>query len=112
MTVRKGRHASVPPPPLAGEGRGGGRPRWFVKPTMRKRARALRLNSTDAERIMWRALQVLRFSNLDIIQNRAGVLTAIADVLENAPSLSLPRKRGREENAAHPEQERKGGLSG
>jgi very-short-patch-repair endonuclease len=39
-----------------------------------------------------RGLRVLRFSNHDVLTNRAGVLQAIADALANAPSL--PRERG------------------
>jgi len=41
--------------------------------------------------------RVLRFSNLDIMKNRTGVLETIAAALggSEAPSLTLPRKRGR-----------------
>ena len=43
-------------------------------------------------------LQVLRFSNHDVMTNRAGVLETIAAaVVERAPTLTLPRKRGREQ---------------
>jgi very-short-patch-repair endonuclease len=38
--------------------------------------------------------RVLRFSNLDVLKNKAGVLDIIVEVA--APSLTLPRKRGRE----------------
>jgi very-short-patch-repair endonuclease len=102
-----------------------------VSSGLRSNARALRKNSTDAERILWSELrdhrlngasfrrqvpirnfiadfvchaarlvieaqgfQVLRFSNLDIMANRAGVLETIAAaVAERAPTLTLPRKR-------------------
>ena len=41
--------------------------------------------------------KVLRFSNHDVMTNRAGVLETIAAaVAERAPTLALPRKRGRE----------------
>jgi very-short-patch-repair endonuclease len=40
--------------------------------------------------------KVLRFSNLDVMENRAGVLETIASaVAERAPTLTLPRKRER-----------------
>ena len=40
--------------------------------------------------------KVLRFSNLDVMKNRAGVLETIAAaVAERAPTLTLPRKRER-----------------
>ncbi len=40
--------------------------------------------------------RVLRFSNLDVMENRAGVLETIAAaVAERAPTLTLPRKRER-----------------
>ena len=156
------------PLPLAGEGWGGGLsasevcmadekdPAWKVPAKLRSNARALRRNSTDAERILWSQLrdlrlngagfrrqvpidnyiadfmchaaklvieldggqhfsdrgeqadaarsdvieakgfQVLRFSNHDVMTNRAGVLEAIAAaVAARAPTLTLPRKRER-----------------
>jgi very-short-patch-repair endonuclease len=158
------------PLPLAGEGWGGGvsasevsmadenSPTWKVSSRPRSNARALRKNSTDAERILWSELrdhrlngasfrrqvpiknfiadfvchaaklvveldggqhfsddaeradasrsaiieaqgfQVLRFSNHDVMTNRAGVLETIAAALaEKAPTLTLPRKREREQ---------------
>jgi very-short-patch-repair endonuclease len=42
-----------------------------------------------------KGLRVLRFSNYDVMSNRAGVLETIAAAVESAPSLTLPRKRGR-----------------
>jgi very-short-patch-repair endonuclease len=43
---------------------------------------------------------VLRFSNLDVITNRTGVLETIsAAIAERAPTLTLPRKRERERKA-------------
>jgi very-short-patch-repair endonuclease len=129
---------------------------WKVSDRLRTNARALRKNSTDAERILWSELRghrlngasfrrqvpiqtyiadfvchaaklvieldggqhfsdqaeqadaartvmietqgfkVLRFSNLDVMTNRAGVLETIAAaVAERAPTLTLPRKRER-----------------
>ena len=165
------------PLPLAGEGWGGGlsrkevpmvdpeHPNWKVSDQLRANARALRRNSTDAERIIWSELRgdrlngasfrrqvpieryiadfvchaaklvieldggqhftdqgeradgrrsavieakgfkVLRFSNHDVMTNRAGVLEAIAAaVAERAPTLTLPRKRGREQKPRSGEQ--------
>jgi very-short-patch-repair endonuclease len=42
-----------------------------------------------------KGLRVLRFSNHEVMTNRTGVLEAIAAAIEHAPSLTLPRKRGR-----------------
>jgi very-short-patch-repair endonuclease len=131
-------------------------PTWKVSSKLRSNARALRKNSTDAERILWSELRdhrligagfrpqapiqnyiadfmchaaklvveldggqhfsdqneqadaarsaaieaqgfkVLRFSNHDVMTNRPGVLEAIAAaVAARAPTLTLPRKRGR-----------------
>ena len=39
--------------------------------------------------------RVLRFNNLDVMTNKSGVLDTIAAALGRAPSLTLPRKRGR-----------------
>jgi very-short-patch-repair endonuclease len=131
-------------------------PEWKVSHRLRANARALRRNSTDAERILWSELRdhrlggagfrrqvpienyiadficraaklvieidggqhfsdqgehadskrsavieakgfrVLRFSNRDVVTNRAGVLETIAAaVARSTPTLTLPRKRGR-----------------
>lgn len=161
------------PPPLAGEGLGEGfsamglpmvdpkHPDWKISDKLRANARALRRNSTDAERILWSELRagrlngvnfrrqvpienyiadficyaaklvieldggghfsdegeradarrsaaieakgfkVLRFSNLDVMTNRGGVLETIATtVAERAPTPTLPRKREREQTAS------------
>ena len=164
-SIRRGE----PPLPLAGEGWGGGvaasevsmegkKPTWKVSSRLRSNARALRKNSTDAERILWSELRdhrlngagfrrqvpiqnfvadftchaaklvieldggqhfsdqaeqaddarsaaieaqgfkVLRFSNHDVMTDRAGVLETIAAaVAERTPTLTLPRKRERGE---------------
>jgi very-short-patch-repair endonuclease len=159
------------PLPLAGEGWGEGLSAmglpmvdpehrdWKISANLRANARALRRNSTDAERILWSELRgnrlngagfrrqvpieryiadfvchaarlvteldggqhfsdegewadakrsavieakgfkVLRFSNHDVMTNRAGVLETIATaVAERASTLTLPRKRGMEKN--------------
>ena len=133
------------------------KPKWKVSSRLRSNARALRENSTDAERILWSELRdhrlngasfrrqvpietyiadfmchaaklvieldggqhfsdrkeaadsqrseiieakgfrVVRFSNHDIMINRAGVLETIAAAIAaRAPTLTLPRKRERE----------------
>jgi very-short-patch-repair endonuclease len=133
-------------------------PDWKVSERLRANARALRRDSTDAERILWSELRnhrlngmsfrrqvpienfiadfvchtaklvieldggqhfsdqaeradaarsavieaqgfkVIRFSNLDVMTNRAGVLETIAAAIaERAPTLALPRRRGREQ---------------
>jgi very-short-patch-repair endonuclease len=161
---------SAPPLPLAGEGWGGGaaasevamedeKPSWKVSSKLRSNARALRRNSTDAERILWlklrdhrlngasfrrqvpiknyiadfvchaarlvieldggqhfsdeaeradaarstaieaRGFTILRFSNHEVMTNRAGMLESIAAAIAaSAPTPSVPRKRRREDN--------------
>ena len=126
-------------------------PSWDVSTRQRTRARSLRANSTDAERLIWAALRdhrlngagfrrqtpigpyivdfvchaanlvieldggqhfeeghekrdaqrdafladrgfrVLRFSNHDVMMNRAGVLETIAAVIVSTPTPTLPR---------------------
>ena len=134
-------------------------PTWKISARLRSNARALRKNSTDAERLLWSELRdhrlqgagfrrqvpiedyvadfvchavrlvieldggqhfsdeaerrdfarseiieakgfhILRFSNHDVMTNRAGVLETIAAaVAARAPTLPLPRKRGREQD--------------
>ena len=141
----------------------GNSPIWKVSSKLRSNARALRKNSTDAERLLWAALRdhrlnrasfrrqvpiknfiadfvchaaklvieldggqhfsnvaeradalrsavieaqgfrVLRFTNHDVMTNRAGVLETIAaSIAERAPTLTLPRKRGREQTKRTP----------
>ena len=60
--------------------------------------RRTRHEQRDARRdafLASKGLRVLRFSNHDVMTNRAGVLETIAAAIEHAPSLTLPRKRGR-----------------
>lgn len=58
-----------------------------------ERADAARTAAIEAK-----GFQVLRFSNHDVMTNRAGVLETIATaVAARAPTLTLPRKRGRED---------------
>jgi len=136
------------------------RPSWNLSTKQLIRARSLRTNSTDAERIIWSAVRahrmngasfrrqapigpfivdfichdaqlvieldggqhfeseharrdarrdaflrakgfrVLRFNNYDVMSNRQGVLEMIAAAVDSAPSLTLPRKRGRGQAAA------------
>jgi very-short-patch-repair endonuclease len=138
-------------------------PTWQVSKKLRSRARTLRHDSTDAERLIWNALRahrmngasfrrqtligpyvadfvchvaglvieidggqhfeseqmkrdarrdaflaskgfrVLRFNNHDVMTNREGVLETIASALADAPSPTLPRKRGREQSGARGE---------
>jgi very-short-patch-repair endonuclease len=136
-------------------------PHWRVSTKQRTRARALRRNTTDAERIIWNSLRakrlaqvnfrrqtpigpyivdfvcheaqliveidggqhfesqhekrdarrdaflatqgyrVIRFSNLDVMSNRYGVLESIAAAVVDSLSPPLPRKRGREQSTPH-----------
>jgi very-short-patch-repair endonuclease len=133
------------------------KPKWYVSEEQRSKAKALRRDMTDAERIIWynvrahrfqgagfrrqtpigpyvvdfvsqaakliievdggqhfepgniardarrdaflraQGYRVLRFNNLEVMKNKAGVLETIAAALtgSEAPSLTLPRKRGR-----------------
>jgi very-short-patch-repair endonuclease len=57
-------------------------------------------SAKDARRtafLQTKGYRVLRFNNHDVLRNRVGVLEAIANALEHSPSLTLPRKRGREQ---------------
>jgi very-short-patch-repair endonuclease len=57
-----------------------------------------RQEQRDARRDVYLAdkgFRVLRFNNHDVMTNREGVLETIAAAIRLAPSLTLPRKRGR-----------------
>src|SRR5262249_53111511 len=61
---------------------------------------ALRIKTGAARRrrdayLAGKGFRVLRFNNYDVMINRQGVLETIAAAIERAPSLTLPRKRGR-----------------
>jgi len=43
-----------------------------------------------------RGFRVLRFNNHDVMTNRHGVLETVMAAVEDTPSPTLPRKRGRE----------------
>jgi very-short-patch-repair endonuclease len=45
-----------------------------------------------------KGFHILRFSNLDVMTNRSGALDTIFAAISSAPSPTLPRKRGREQN--------------
>ncbi|MEH2564627.1 endonuclease domain-containing protein [Bradyrhizobium sp. AZCC 2289] len=64
---------------------------------------AERADATRSAVIEARGFQVLRFSNLDVMTNRTGVLETIATALaERAPTLTLPRKRERGQEKQRP----------
>jgi very-short-patch-repair endonuclease len=60
----------------------------------------------DARRDAYLAAQgyrVLRFNNNEVMTNKVGVLETIAAAIAQAPSLTLPRKRGRGQGSADPQ---------
>jgi len=62
---------------------------------------AERADAKRSRMIEAQGFQVLRFSNHDVMTNRAGVLETISTAIaERAPTLTLPRKREREQAAA------------
>ena len=52
-----------------------------------------------------KGFRVLRFNNHDVMTNRQGILETIASALADAPSPTLPRKRGREQAVVRGEAE-------
>src|SRR5262245_17713034 len=88
------------PLPLAGEGWGGGlsamglpmvdpeHPDWKVSPQLRANARALRRNSTDAERILWSQLRANRLNGTSF-RRQAPIETYVADFVCHAAKLVI-----------------------
>jgi very-short-patch-repair endonuclease len=89
------------PPPLAGEGREGvgsvhqraitnvpKKPTWQVKPLTRSRARALRTNSTRAERIVWRLLRAHRLHGVGF-RRQTPIGPCIVDFVSHAAKLII-----------------------
>jgi hypothetical protein len=80
-------------------------PTWKVLPRLRSNARdggqhfsdhAENADAARSAKIEARGFQVLRFGNHDVMTNRVGILETIAAaVAERAPTLTLPRRRGR-----------------
>ena len=88
------------PPPLAGEGREGvvsllpsatkipKKPNWHVKPVTRNRARALRTNSTKAERVLWRILRAHRLKGVGF-RRQTPIGPYIVDFLSHSAKLVI-----------------------
>jgi very-short-patch-repair endonuclease len=88
------------PLPLAGEGGGGGAaalevsmdkekpPTWKVPSKLRSNARALRKNSTDAERILWSELRDHRLNGASF-RRQVPIATYIADFVCHAAKLVI-----------------------
>jgi len=88
------------PLPLAGEGWGGGvsasevsmvdpeHPDWKVSPRLRSNARALRKNSTDAERLLWAALRDHRLNGASF-RRQVPIKDFIADFVCHAAKLVI-----------------------
>jgi very-short-patch-repair endonuclease len=86
------------PLPLAGEGWGGGlsarevsmaepkSPTWRVSPRLRSNARALRRNSTDAERILWSELRDHRLNGAGF-RRQVPIENYVADFICHAAKL-------------------------
>ena len=91
---------SAPPLPLAGEGWGGGvsaaevamdeqkEPKWKVPSRLRSNARALRKNSTDAERILWSASRDHRLNGAGF-RRQVPIDNYIADFVCHAAKLVI-----------------------
>ena len=89
-----------PPLPLAGEGWGGGSaaseismaeqksPTWKVSSKLRSNARALRKNSTDAERILWSELRHHRLNGASF-RRQVPIENYIADFMCHAAQLVI-----------------------
>ena len=88
-----------PPLPLAGEGWGGGgaasevamdeeQPKWKVSSKLRSNARALRKNSTDAERILWSELRDHRLNGASF-RRQVPIANYIADFMCHAAKLVI-----------------------
>jgi very-short-patch-repair endonuclease len=89
-----------PPLPLAGEGWGGGSaaseistaeqksPTWKVSSKLRSNARALRKNSTDAERILWSELRDHRLNGASF-RRQVPIENYIADFMCHAARLVI-----------------------
>jgi very-short-patch-repair endonuclease len=91
---------STLPPPLAGEGRGGGRPRWLVSPKMRKHARSLRLEQTDAEKSLWRELRGHRLNGAGF-RRQTPIGSYIVDFVSHRAKLIVELDGGQHYENAH-----------
>ena len=61
-------------------------PKWQVAPKLRSRARSLRRDSTDAERIMWHALRAHRLEGASF-RRQTPVGPYVADFMCHAANL-------------------------
>ena len=82
--------------PLAGEGWGGGLSASEVDGGQHFSDQAEQADAARSAVIEAKGFMVLRFTNHDVMKNRAGALETIATaVAERAPTLTLPRERER-----------------
>jgi very-short-patch-repair endonuclease len=100
MTGTSDLRHGLPPLPLAGEGWGGGihalevtmaeekRPTWKVPSRLRSNARALRKNSTDAERILWSELRDHRLNGAGF-RRQVPIEAYIADFMCHTAKLVI-----------------------
>ena len=88
-----------PPLPLAGEGWGGGvsasevsmdekKPTWKISSRLRSNARALRKNSTDAERILWSELRDHRLNGASF-RRQVPIKNFVTDFVCHAAKLVI-----------------------
>jgi len=99
-TIHPSARSVVPPLPLAGEGWGGGaaasevsmadekKPTWKVSSRTRSNARALRKDSTDAERLLWAALRDHRLNGAGF-RRQVPIEKYIADFVCHAARLVI-----------------------
>ena len=100
VDISRSARRGEPPLPLAGEGWGGGvaasevtladdkNPTWKVSSRLRTNARALRKNSTDAERILWSELRDHRLNGARF-RRQVPIENYIADFVCHAAGLVI-----------------------
>jgi very-short-patch-repair endonuclease len=69
------------------------KPTWRVQPVARSRARALRTNSTRAERILWRTLRAHRLNGVGF-RRQTPIGSYIVDFVSHAAKLIIEVDRG------------------
>src|SRR5688572_10538073 len=75
-------------------------PQWCVTPKLRARARSLRRDSTDAERVMWRPLRAHRLMGASF-RRQTPIGPYIADFVCHAAKLIVEVDGGQQFEADH-----------
>jgi very-short-patch-repair endonuclease len=82
------------------------KPIWRVQPIMRKRARALRTDSTEAEKVLWRLVRAHRLNGI-AFRRQTPIGPYIADFVSHSAKLVIERDGGQHYEDVHEKRDKR-----